>query len=214
MDFLHRDAPNQPRTRAAAANTQQSQVAAGSTNGTNAAPERFSMFHQPRWLRVASVVLLFSVTALVVAVVLLLNRGSFTREANIVDKDRYQAVFLSTDQVYFGRIIELNNKYINLSDVYYLSAQKSDDQKETNLELVKLGCEVHGPQDQLVVNRDQVTFWENIKDDSTVVKGIKQLQEKNKNGLVCESQTAANETTQQSPQQAVGGNEDTQNKQQ
>lgn len=202
MDFLHRNAPNQAHTRAATPNAGGHAAVTGGVSNPNVGPEKFSMFHQPQWLRVASVILLFLVTALIVAVGVLLNRGNFTREANIVDKDRYQAVFLGTDQVYFGRVLELNNKYINLSDVYYLSAQQSADNKETNLELVKLGCEVHGPQDQLVINRDQVAFWENIKEDSTVAKGIKQLQEKNKNGLVCENKQT-NETQQQSPQQAT-----------
>jgi hypothetical protein len=167
------------------------------------------MFHQPKWLRVASVVLLFSITALLVAIVMLLNQGKIEREANFVDKDRYQAVFLNTntnlDKVYFGRIVDLNNKYINLADVYYLSQKTGEaDRKEGNLELIKLGCEVHGPSDQLIINRDQVAFWENVKDDSTLAKGIKQLQEKNKDGLVCSTEANASETNQQNPQQATG----------
>lgn len=202
MDFLHRNAPNQAHTRAATPNTGGQAAVTGGVSNPNVGPEKFNMFHQPQWLRVASVILLFLVTALIVAVGVLLNRGNFTREANIVDKGRYQAVFLGTDQVYFGRIIELNNKYVNLSDVYYLNAKQNGEGKDANLELKKLGCEIHGPQDQLIINRDQVTFWENIKDDSTVVKGIKQLQEKNKNGLVCESPQLS-ETQQQSPQQAT-----------
>ena len=38
--------------------------------------------------------------------------------------------------------------------------------------LQKLGSELHGPEDQMVINRDQVQFWENLKDDGQVVKAI------------------------------------------
>lgn len=204
MDFLHRNGPSQQPNARPATSGGQSSTGGVTTGGGSAG--RSSRSLQPRWLQVASVVLLFSVTALIVAVVVLFNRGSATKEADFVDNSRYQAVFLNNDQVYFGRIGELNTRYINLVDVYYLSAQQSDEnQDETNLALVKLGCEVHGPSDQLIINRDQVAFWENVKTDSRLAKGIKEWQDQNPNGQTCtDSNAQTSETNQQSPQQAVG----------
>jgi hypothetical protein len=44
------------------------------------------------------------------------------------------------------------------------------------LQLVKLGSELHGPEDSMYVAKDKVLFWENIKDDSQVMQAIKQAQ--------------------------------------
>jgi len=50
--------------------------------------------------------------------------------------------------------------------------QKTDETDKTKLELVKLGNELHGPEDQMSVNRDQILFIEKLKADSQVVKTI------------------------------------------
>lgn len=39
--------------------------------------------------------------------------------------------------------------------------------------LVKLGDELHGPKDEMRINRDQVLLWENLKGDSKVTDAIK-----------------------------------------
>lgn len=202
MDFLQRSAPNQTHSRANGHPA--GAVAAGPHEKSG------GFFRPPKWLRIASVVLLFSLTALMVSLVVLLTQGRIASEDNIIDKERYQAVFLSSDQVYFGRILDLNDKYVNLVDVYYLSAQQQES-KDANLELVKLGCEVHGPSDQLVINRDQLVFWENVKTDSKLADGIKQWKEKNPDGLKCEETTQGNETQQQSPQETAGSTESKKN---
>jgi hypothetical protein len=43
----------------------------------------------------------------------------------------------------------------------------------------------------MVINRDQVTFWENLKDTSTVVKTIKEWVKQNPNGQQCSSTTSS-----------------------
>lgn len=98
----------------------------------------------------------------------------------------YQAVFLSNGQVYFGKIASLNKKYAKLTDVFYLRVQRplqSQNPKEDeeakpvvppqpSLTLIKLGNELHGPNDEMIINRDQLLFIEGLKDDSRVVKAI------------------------------------------
>ena len=94
----------------------------------------------------------------------------------------WQAVFLTNGQVYFGHLTDnQNNKYLKLTNIYYLqignslqstNETKKEDQAQ-NLNLIKLGNELHGPKDEMIINRDQVLFWENLKDDSKVVNSIK-----------------------------------------
>lgn len=104
-----------------------------------------------------------------------------------VKKDQYQAVFLTNGQVYFGKVSASSGDYISLSDIYYLqvdqSVQPSTENKDTesqnattdpnsNVQLVKLGNELHGPEDQMQISSKQVLFWENLKNDGKVAQAI------------------------------------------
>jgi|SRR3989344_4562953 len=93
---------------------------------------------------------------------------------DFIEPDAYQAVFLTNDQIYFGHLKNIDSDYLILSDVYYV---KIDDSGAG--QLVKLGAiEPHGPKDKMVINKDQILFWENIRLDSTVVKTIQNMQQK------------------------------------
>lgn len=48
---------------------------------------------------------------------------------------------------------------------------------KTGLTLVKLGEEIHGPADEMKLNKDQILFVENLRDDSQVVAAIKRYQD-------------------------------------
>lgn len=105
-------------------------------------------------------------------------------EAGLIKTNQYQAVFLNNNQVYFGKIKQLNDKYVVIEDVFYLQVNQSvqpNQQQQTdddNLVLQKLGAtELHKPDDRMVLNREQITFWENIKDDGQVVTAIKRYKE-------------------------------------
>ena len=39
--------------------------------------------------------------------------------------DRYQALFLTNGQVYFGKLSNVSDKYVTLNDIYYLQVQES-----------------------------------------------------------------------------------------
>lgn len=99
-----------------------------------------------------------------------------------VSDSGYQAVFLTNNQVYFGHLENAESRSPVLKDVYYLQANQQNPQSgnetQPNLQLVKLGNEVHGPQDEMVLKADQILFWENLKDDGKVVKAIKDNQKK------------------------------------
>ncbi len=92
-----------------------------------------------------------------------------------VPGDKWQAVFLNNRQVYFGKLKNENATYVTLSDVYYLQTATDLDQSQNtsaSLNLVKLGGEVHGPEDTIYIPKSSVLFWENMKDTSRVVKTI------------------------------------------
>ena len=99
------------------------------------------------------------------------------------DTDRYQAVFMTNGQVYFGKLSGVASKYQTLTDVYYLQVQQAvqpaaTDNKDAKISLTKLGKELHGPTDRMNISSDQVLFWEDLTDDSAIVKAIAQYQEK------------------------------------
>lgn len=190
MDFRSRGV-NTPTTA-----TGNNSVASSSTSGSS-----FSNKNMSKWLERGSVVLLFSITILILAIAGLAFFGGDS-QAKTVMKDKYQAVFLNNGQVYFGNITALNNKYVNLTNIYYLQTNNAEGAEassaaSTNVSLVKLGCELHAPFDRMVINSDQVIFWENLQDSGQVVKAIAQYKKDNASGQKCS--TASQGSTQQAP---------------
>lgn len=97
----------------------------------------------------------------------------------------YQAVFLNNGQVYFGKLSRSGGQYPVLRDIYYLQITQpiqpseggSEENAPNNINLVKLGEELHGPQDEMRINRDNILFIEDLREDSRIVQAIKQLKE-------------------------------------
>ncbi len=92
------------------------------------------------------------------------------------EKNEWSAVFLSNGQVYFGKIDSNSGKEMVLKQVYYLQAEEGqtvDDLNQSRFKLVKLGSELHGPQDILIINKSSVIFYEYLREDSKVVDSIK-----------------------------------------
>lgn len=135
---------------------------------------------------------LISIIAAAICLIAALTFGSWwimrNDEAAQIKSDRYQSIFLTNGQVYFGKITTLNSSYIRISNIYYLQVQQTvqptDSKKDTNTDastkpqLVKLGNELHAPEDAMQINRDQVLFWENIKPDGQVAKAISNFTKK------------------------------------
>ncbi len=107
-----------------------------------------------------------------------------------IDTSKYQAVFFSNGQVYFGKLQANGPDSLVLSKVYYLKSSAGDSNtnnpqgsssssESSNVELIKLGNEIHGPEDSMEISRDQVLFFENLKDDGQVSKLMKQYKANN-----------------------------------
>jgi len=76
----------------------------------------------------------------------------------------------------------VDSSYVKITDIYYLQVQQtvqpdanknSTSNNNQQVSLAKLGGELHGPEDVMYVSRQQVLFWENLKDDGKVAKAIK-----------------------------------------
>lgn len=88
----------------------------------------------------------------------------------------YQAVFLDNNQVYFGRLASTGLQYARLTEIYYLQVNQALQPRgqgaQPAVNLVKLGGELHGPMDEMLINRDHILFYEDLKEDSQVVRAI------------------------------------------
>jgi hypothetical protein len=142
------------------------------------------------WIILAVVIL-----ALVVLGVIFRDRlpmGNSTKTATTqTDKPSgYQAVFLTNGQVYFGKLSHEDGQYATLTDIYYLQVSNpppalqgagSQNQQgqaqapaaEPQLQLIKLGNELHGPVDSMQINRDQILFFEEMKEGGKVMTAIR-----------------------------------------
>jgi hypothetical protein len=162
-----------------------------------------------RTVRLELFVVLVGSALLLAAVALYLGFSGTptTSESKQIDTSKYQAVFLNGGATsgsvayttYFGHVTKLNGSYLVLKDVYYLTTANSTDQSQAaNPQLTKLGCQqLHSPYDEMVVNRSQVAFWENLQDSGKVVQAIKQFKQQNPNGPNCSANTSSstNSTT-------------------
>jgi len=105
--------------------------------------------------------------------------------AGQIEGGNYQAVFLTSGQVYFGKLTMVDSTYMKLTDVFYIQTSSSSttvqstDTTNSDMKLIKLGNEIHGPKDSMVINRDQVLFFENLKTDGKVAQTIKDYNAKN-----------------------------------
>lgn len=188
MDFSNRASQPQPAAPGAPFGGATKKPKSGGTN---------------KWLRWGSSALFVVVVLLIIAVLVSLGFGGPKAESSYVDSNKLQAVFLNTGQVYFGNIKSLNGKYVVLDNIYYLQTSGSNDTNSTantntNVSLVKLGCELHSPYDQMLINRDQVTFWENLQDSGQVAKAVATFEKDNPNGQKCADQSSSNNASSSS----------------
>lgn len=96
----------------------------------------------------------------------------------------WQAVFLSNNQVYFGRITSISRYDITLEQIFYLAITgvgnfterdaMVDDSfiKNGAVKVIKLGKELHAPEDNMIINRTQIQFMENLNKNGEVVNSI------------------------------------------
>lgn len=105
-----------------------------------------------------------------------------------INQSEYQAVFFTNGQVYFGKLTSVSASYMKLTNVFYIQSsnananssnpQNAATSQSSNLQLIKLGSEIHGPEDAMVISKDQVLFFENLKNNGKISQGITQYYSK------------------------------------
>jgi hypothetical protein len=81
---------------------------------------------------------------------------------------RYQAVFLSNGQTYFGRLIDRIGPYVKIEHAYYIQTTGADDQAPPESRLIKRGNELHQPLPVVLIPRTAILFVEDLRPDSPV----------------------------------------------
>ena len=83
----------------------------------------------------------------------------------------YQAVLLTNNSVYFGKLSGYGTPNPVLTDVYYIMSKTDPTTKQVQNVLVKRGKELHGP-DRMYLNANSIVFVEPVGTDSKVAQLI------------------------------------------
>jgi hypothetical protein len=152
-------------------------------------------FDQPKKRRSLKRILLPIIILIVILVIGFFGWSAWSKSnANAttgIDTSKYQAVFFTNGQVYFGKLQAFNSDYLKLTDIFYLQTQSSSaaagstnpqtsSTDSSSVQLIKLGSEVHGPEDAMMIAKDQVLFYENLKPDGKVAQSIDKYAGSNK----------------------------------
>ncbi|KKS14437.1 MAG: hypothetical protein A3I32_00670 [Candidatus Yanofskybacteria bacterium RIFCSPLOWO2_02_FULL_45_10] len=129
-----------------------------------------------------TVVLAVLLLLALVAVLIHFYRLSTGRErTTVVGRQAYQAVFLTNDQVYFGHLDAVDTRYPILDDVYYvqlLPADPNSDKSASTGRVVRLiDSATHKPTNRMILNREQILFWEDLSDRSPILQKIMELKQ-------------------------------------
>ena len=111
-----------------------------------------------------------------IAIAALLLAFAFTKYWDFVitppiGHERYQAVFLTNGQTYFGRYLDRLGPYVKVEDAFYIQQQaKQEGQQDAELKLVRRGSELHQPDAEMLIPKDAVLFVEDLRADSQVAQ--------------------------------------------
>lgn len=197
MDFSNRSTQPQPVAPSA-------HVTPGGPQVVNKKGNRAD---KSKWYRISTVVLVAVVVVLIIALAVFFAGNNGDNESSYVDTNKLQAVFLESGQVYFGNIKSINDRYAVLTNIFYLQTSGSGSStastsSSSSVSLVKLGCELHMPYDQMVINQNQITFWENLQSDGQVAKAVATFEKENPNGQKCSDQSSSSAATTNAVQSA------------
>ena len=185
MDFQNRNtqASTQPQT------------VASSTGTVTSLPSKI-ISEKTKFGRITNLSLFGAIVVLLLALVTFIALGgNGNKEGKYVDSKKLQAVFLQTGQVYFGKLKVNDGAYV-LTNIYYLqtSSTGTGTAASSSVSLVKLGCELHQPFDQMIINHSQITFWENLQDGGQVGTAVAKFVKDNPNGQKCTTPSTTSTT--------------------
>ena len=94
-----------------------------------------------------------------------------------ISRDQYQAVYTTSGQLYFGKLQNTDGEFLVLKmpytaqNVAAAEGEKADADASTTL--LKVSSQLYGPEDSMAIRADQVSFWQNLREDSKVSQAIK-----------------------------------------
>lgn len=99
-----------------------------------------------------------------------------------IDTSRYQAVFLANGQIYFGKLSSFNDSSFKITNIYYPQAETTGDataktdvnSEQSNIQLYRVTDGVHGPEDEMIITKSQILYYENLQANSKVTQLIEQ----------------------------------------
>ena len=96
--------------------------------------------------------------------------------AGAVDSDRWQAVFLSNGQVYFGHLTVASDEFYELGEAFYIrESPPAEEGQPPTREVKALSSEFHQPENRMLIRKDEVLFVENLRPDSDVAEAIERV---------------------------------------
>jgi hypothetical protein len=84
---------------------------------------------------------------------------------------KYQAVFLSNGQTYFGRYLDRLGPYVKLEDAFYIQQTPSETVgAPADTKIVRRGGELHEPPGEMLIAKTAILFVEDLLSDSQVAQ--------------------------------------------
>jgi hypothetical protein len=160
----------EPKVTAATtkSSTERSSARDGDGNGSHRAPKGGSNLGAV----LAALVLGLLLGAFAMSLLSSDDEGGGDTFAGVIDADRYQAVILSNDKVYFGRIEDVSDDFFQLDNAFFLRETRASEDAEPDRSLLPVNREIHAPDNTMLIRKDEVVLVENLAEDSPILTEI------------------------------------------
>lgn len=127
-----------------------------------------------QWLRWASLALL---ALLVLALVHLGWRWTMPSPGvpDAVKTSRYQSVTLRDGRVLFGKLRAGSDGYLRLRDTHVIQQTPATKKQPARPTVVPINEQLTGPESTILVQAEEISSIENLRNDSQVVKAIRRV---------------------------------------
>ena len=97
-----------------------------------------------------------------------------------IDRDGYQAVYTTSGQLFFGKLQNSEGNFLVLKTPYTAQDVAPTDadpatpeEADAATSLLPVSSQLYGPDESMAIRAEQVSFWQNLRDDSKVSQAIK-----------------------------------------
>jgi hypothetical protein len=101
------------------------------------------------------------------------DAGSGDPFAGVIDSSRSQAVILSNDKVYFGKLSDASDEFYELDEAFFLRETRESADAEPVRALLPVNREIHAPDNTMLIRKSEVVLVENLAKDSPILTEIK-----------------------------------------